>query len=225
MVTMSFDIHLRLFDEEGDYKEGEAEEYREQLVELFAESPEGRALLDEGVDLGWADMLMDYGMSYEGVTPTTMTPLDLEAVVFGIFPRKVSAPPEDAPEAIRELRAFWRFLGRELKLRNAKACLKVLDDRAEKRLAREMSNPANFGMAKSFFTAGEDRGFDLSSEEGLQQWVQAHNAELSLRDAGVSLFGPPPVAARKRQGSKRTGTSRAKRKMQRKSRKRNRKKR
>jgi len=222
---MVFDIQQRLFDEDGDYMEGEAEEYRKQLMGLFAESPEGRVILDGGSDLGWADILMDYGISYEGVTPATMTAPDLETVLFGIFPRKVSAPPETAPDAIREIRAFWQFLSREFELKNAKACLKILDDRGEKRLAREMGNSANFGMAKSFFTMGQGRGFDVESEEGLQQWMQTYNAELPQKDWGDSSLGLPPFLEGESHRSKRIGTSRAKRKMQRKSRKRNRQKR
>ncbi len=119
-------------------------------MKLFAESPEGRVILDRGSDFGWADILMDYGISYEGVTPATMTAPDLETVLFSTFPHKVSAPPETAPDAIREIRAFWQFLSREFELKNARSCLKVLDDRGEQRLAKEMGNPANFGeMARA----------------------------------------------------------------------------
>jgi hypothetical protein len=224
---VSFEIAQPLFDEDGEYQEEEAEQYREQLMQLFAESPEAQPLLQEGVGLGWADMMMHYGIGYEGCTPGTMTAIDVENVVFRIFPRKVSAPAEDAPEIIREIRAFWAFLDRHFHVKNAKACLELLGEAAETRLARAMSNPANFGMAKSFFMAGRARGFDVTSEEGLLSWAQIHRAELALASRESPLLGAPtPVSSEKRSSavSKRDDRNRRKRKMQRESRRRNRRK-
>lgn len=52
-----------------------------------------------------------------------------------------------------------------------------------------MSNPANFGMAKSLVMLGQERGFDMTSEEGLNEWMQTYNAELA---SGASLPFPNP---------------------------------
>lgn len=219
---MTFDVRQRLYSDDGDYNEAAAQEYRQQLMDLFVESPEGSALIDEGIEIGWAELLVVYSMDYEGVTPATMAPWHLESVVFSIFPRKVSAQPDEARGAILELRAFLRFLDREYEIENARECLEVLDDQAEARLARELGNPANFGMAKSFFMEGDARGFDLSSEEGLQQWVRAQNAEFASQGGAPSL--PELQLPGGGRAKKRHDTRRAKRKMKRQSRKRNRRK-
>ena len=63
-----------------------------------------------------------------------MTLDNLREILFDIFPRKVSAEPDEAPNMVRELQEFWKFLQREYQLENAPACLKVLDDRAVRTL-------------------------------------------------------------------------------------------
>jgi len=133
------------------------------LFELFMESPEGQALIDEGIQPGWADMMMDYGINYLGVTPPKMSSGNLSEILFDLFPSKVSADAGEAPEIIRELQAFWKFLQREFHLENAAGCLKLLDDKVARRLEKEMSNPANFGIAKSFVMMGKERGFDMAT--------------------------------------------------------------
>jgi len=55
---------MRAAKEGGNYLEEAAFDYREQLMDLFAASPEGQALLDQGDDLGWANMMLDYGITY-----------------------------------------------------------------------------------------------------------------------------------------------------------------
>ncbi len=190
---MAFNIHQKVVNSYGDPDEKKAAEYREQLFDLFVESPEGQALFDEGMRLGWADTMMEYGSGYIGVTPAQMSPGNLREILFDLFPRKVSAEPEEAPNIIRELQAFWKFLQREFQLENAAACLKVLDDKAARQLKQEMGNPANFGMAKSFVMMGKARGFDMTTEEGLNEWMTTYNAELA---AGTGQRVPSPLPPR-----------------------------
>ncbi|MBI3184852.1 MAG: hypothetical protein HYZ28_22160 [Myxococcales bacterium] len=118
---------------------------------------------------------MQFGFEYCGVSPAKMTVSDFEEVVFRIFPRKVSVGASQAGEIVDELRAFWRFVDREFGLKNAAQCLAALDDQAVKKLERKLSDPSNFGLAKSFVMAGQEAGFDTDTEEGLQQWVAANN--------------------------------------------------
>src|SRR6266699_2372150 len=186
---MAFDIYQKVFDRDGMLLDKKASQYQDQLMQLFEQSPEGRALRDEGVGGGWANMLIDFGMHYLSVTPPQMTPRHLREILFELFPRKVSAPADEAPEIIRELQAFWQFLQREFQLENAAACLGILNDRAARELQRKMSDPATFGIAKSFVMMGMERGFDLSSEEGINEWMATYNAELA---AGAGLPIPLP---------------------------------
>ena len=186
---MTFNIHQQVFDRDGMALEKKANPYIEQLVKLFEESPEGQALLSEGFEPGWAGMLLDFGTDYLGVTPPQMSPDDVCEILFDLIPRKVSASADEAPEIIHELRAFWIFLQREFHLENATACLGVLNEQAARELKKKMSNPASFGIAKSFVMMGMDRGFDLSSEEGINEWMATYNAELTT---GAGLPIPLP---------------------------------
>lgn len=176
---MTFDIQQKIFDRDGMPIEKKAMQYQDELAQLFDQSPEGQALRNEDVDGGWFGMVIDYGINYLSVTPPHMTPSGLREILFDIFPRKVSTTADEAPAIIRELRAFWQFLQREFHLENAAACLKVLDDRAARELKKKLSDPANFGIAKSFFMMGLERGFDMTTEEGMNEWMVIYNAEIA----------------------------------------------
>ena len=195
---MTFNIRQKIFDRDGMLLEKVAEQYKEQLSKSFFESPEGQTLLDEGIEPGWSDMVVDLGMNYLSVTPATMSPDNLQEILFNLFPRKVSAEADEAPDVIRELQYFWKFLQREFHLENATACLKILDDEAANELKEEMNNPANFGIAKSFFMMGKDQGFDMSTEEGLQSWMETYNAGLA---AGTQPRIPLPGEQRRSAGN------------------------
>jgi hypothetical protein len=145
---------------------------------MFDKSPEGQTLQSEGIEPSWAGFLIDMGLSYLGVTLPKMSPADFGKILFDLFPRKISTTADQAPHIIRELQAFWQFLQREFHLENAAACLRVLDDKATHRLKRELSDPANFGIAKSFVMMGMERGFDMTTEEGINEWILTYNADL-----------------------------------------------
>jgi hypothetical protein len=89
---MSFDIHEAVFDSKGTYLEEKAVRYEQALMEQFAASPEGQAITQTGTEMGWAGAMIHSAITYPGVTPATMTPNDLEDVVFGLFPRHPSSP-------------------------------------------------------------------------------------------------------------------------------------
>lgn len=214
---MAFNIRQQVFDSDGMPLEKKARQYQDQLVQLFEQSPEGQALWDEGIEPGWVGLLIDFGISYPGVTPAQMSPDDLREILLDIFPRKVSAEADEAPDIIRELQAFWQFLQREFHLENATACLKVLDEKMTRELKRAMSNPANFGIAKSFVMMGTQRGFDMGSEEGINEWMAKYNAEIA---AGA---GPRIPLPGERNKNARQFHDRLKRRAAREQRKKNRK--
>jgi hypothetical protein len=176
---MSFNINEAVFDEQGTYLEEPALRYEQALMEQFTASPEGQAITQTGTELGWAGAMIHYAINYPGTTPPTMTTRDLEDVVFGLFPRKVITQRGDAAEIIQELRAFWHFLERVYQLPRAKQMLAHLTPQATRRLERELQEPTNFGMAKSFVLMGMQAGFDMESPEGMQAWVQAYNATVA----------------------------------------------
>ena len=195
---MSFDINEAVFDEQGTYLEEPALRYEQTLMEQFTASPEGQAMTQTGTELGWAAAMIHYAINYPGVTPPTMTTSDLEEVVFGLFPRKVITERGDGAEIIQELRAFWHFLQRVYQLPQAKQMLAHLTPQAIRRLERELQEPANFGMAKSFALMGKEAGFDMESPEGMQAWVKAYNATVAPAMAAASGRPGPPTKKKSR---------------------------
>jgi hypothetical protein len=202
---MSFDINEAVFDERGTYLEEKAVRYEHALMEQFAASPEGQAITQTGTELGWAGAMIHYAITYPGATPPTMTTSDLEEVVFGLFPRKVITERGDGVEIIQELRAFWHFLQRVYQLPQTKQMLAHLTPQATQRLERELQEPANFGMAKSFVLLGQEAGFDMESPEGMRAWVEAYNATVAPTLAAAE---PPP---KKQARAATKGTRRAQR--------------
>ena len=215
----NFNIQQPVFAPDGEYLEEAAARYREELMERFEASAEGQDLVRQGGSVGWADTLMDLGMGYLEVTPSTMTAEQLNTILFELFPRKVAAEPGCGQEIVAELQAFWRFLQREFGLANAGACLRVLTTATALRLEREMHNPANFGLAKAFLAQGLAHGFDMATPGGIQAWTDTYNAGL----VGVGAERPlAPPRARTSRASKPTV---ARRKLAQQSRRTNRKKR
>ncbi len=197
---MDFDIH-QLDRKSPDSEEDEAafETLQETLLERFAQSPEGRERLAADPEMGfWAGQLIYYGYQYEGATVPQMTVADVRTVVTGLFPRKISLQsPEQADDAIPELVAFWKYLGREFRLPHADAVLEFLRD-VQPDFPGMMNDPSNFGMAKSIFAMGQAAGFDMTSQEGMNAFMLAYNANLlgGRTPPGPSmprssLFDPP----------------------------------
>jgi len=205
---MDFDIY-QLDDVEFGNEEGQAafEEYQEALLDRFTESPEGQERLKADPDMGfWAAQLIYFGWQYEGVTIPEMTVGDVRSVVDELFPRKISLEsPEQADGAIPELLAFWKYLKREFHLPQADAILESLRQ-VEPDFPGMMNDPSNFGMAKSFFMMGQAAGFDMTSREGTNAFMQAYNASIAARRTppgastlatlpsskpATSLFGTP----------------------------------
>jgi hypothetical protein len=201
-----FDIHQAAFGADGDWDDERAGEYCEGLMTAFVESPEGSAFSEHYGEIGWAYTFLEYGLSYLGSTPPEMHVRDVEEIVFGIFPRKVSVEAEAAGEIIAELRAFWEFLGRQYELPNAPRILAELDGEAEAHLKRELSDPRNFGMAKSFVMMGQEAGYDMTTEEGMQQFMLAYN-EAQLATRGGLPNEPGPVMETSHSGPKPAGLS------------------
>jgi hypothetical protein len=173
-----FDIHQSIFDEDcGDIDDARLEDYVDGLMRAFDKSPEARAVIEKH-GLGWAARLMEYSFRHLGVSVPEMSLADFKEVVFDIFPRKISTEPESAADIVAELTAFWRFLQREYALPNAPQMLEALSGDAERELYDTLSDPANFGMAKSFVMMGQRAGFDMTTQEGTQQFMLAYNASL-----------------------------------------------
>jgi len=88
-----------------------------------------------------------------------------------------------------------------------------LDEKAARKLKSEMSNPANFGIAKSFVMMWMERGFDLSSEEGMNEWMAKYNAEIAAGTGPrIPLPGEQSASAQQFRNRLMPRTTRSKRK-------------
>ncbi len=221
---MTFDI--RALDDvdsfEGDYDERLAE-YRDALLELFFESPEAEEHRKTYRDIGyWIANLIYYGYVHAGATIPRMTVRDVDEIVTEIFPRKISLTSrEEAKDAVPELIAFWEYLKREYKLGQADGILKFLREISPDEFVKMMYDSSKFGMAKSFFMAGQSAGFDMTDEKESQAFMLHYNASLlaDRESKPGGLLGPPKQKKRDAAKQKR------KRKAARAARKRGRKKR
>lgn len=188
-----FDIHQSPLKGNAGYDDRSVVEYCEGLVEAFAESPEGRACRERYHGLGWTHAFLDLALGYLGTTPPEMSKQDVNEVLFELFPCDVCAEAEDAGQIVGELRAFWEYLGREYRLPQAAGIAAKLDQDAERRLERELSDPFNFGVAKSFFMLGTNMGFDMTTEEGSRQFTDAYSAAIQAKWPAYEDPEPPAV--------------------------------
>jgi hypothetical protein len=223
--TTMFDIHQPIYNRDGEIDGERVESYIDGLMEEFVASAEAQSVFDQYGNRGWPALMMEYAINYPGVTPPDMSLADFNEVVFQLFPRKVSTEPESAPSIVAELRAFWHFLQRQYGLANAKLILASHTDAAARRLERVLANPANYGMAKSFFMRGIQAGFDMTTKEGIDAFTAAYNSSLAGGAREIEDILPPisyedfpsPLSPKQR------AEKRKKRKAQRQARKRNRK--
>jgi hypothetical protein len=187
-------INLDRIDRIEDYDEAIAalEELVTELVEEFVESPEGKAYLNAHPEMeeyvgSWIDHLLYYGYAYRSVTLPRMTKNEVEAIVTGLFPQKISLlDPEEAKTTIPELLAFWQFLKRAYKHKNATKIIKFLEQ-IQPSFKDIMNDSSRFGMAKSFFAAGIEAGFDMTSQEGLQAFQEQYNQSIREKTNNLSV--------------------------------------
>lgn len=158
------------------------------LMDEFAASPEG-AVFNQ---LDTCGLVMDLAADYLGVTIAGLDADGLDEVLFEIMPRKVSIDPSEAPAIVEELRAFYEFLKRTRDFSEADDCLDVLGGDAAGELHGALSDRTRFGMAKSLVMAGQQAGFDMHTQEGIDAWMRATQgkplpASAQLPFAGFSL--------------------------------------
>jgi hypothetical protein len=198
--TTPFDIHEEVRDAQGMLDEAWFADYSAELMKRFAESPEGKPLQDPH----WSHIIMTLTRTFENVTVAKLDKDGLEHIIFNVFRRQVSCLSEEASGIIQELHAFWRFLDREFKLKHTAQCLTTFDETAVKELHEGLSDAQGIGAAKSLVMQVIEAGIDMSWDEA----VESSTATIEM--GGTSA--PSMTTAQKR-------AKKAKRKMQRKSRK------
>ncbi len=186
---MAFDLYQL---DSAEYEEAEEllDEYIDQIIHLFVESPEGLAYGEEHPDLGrWVGSFLSYSYRYEGFTLPHMTRANVDLLMDELLPRKITVmDTSDAEGAVPELMAIWSFLQREYALESAADILTYLASIKHK-FPQWMVDPARAGMAKGFMMGGMKAGFDMTTQEGATAFQMAYNSQLLAEQADSSPIG------------------------------------
>ena len=178
----------------GELNDDAEQAYYERAWDLFSKSNEAQQVVDRDSDLGWFQMILEFGLNYLGETVDEMTVDSVSEFVLDHIPRKVSTESERAASIIFELTKFWEYLDRVFELPEAKSIVKWLKaDGIVANLREELSDPSNFGMAKSMFMAGKDAGYDMTSEAGMAEFLEAYNQSLAVYNQSLQESKPVPA--------------------------------
>jgi len=172
-----FDIRANPVDEYGEFDGDKVNDYIDGLISEFVDSPEGQASEKEVGENPWAAFFLQYYFEYIDTDLSRLSLADFNQFVYELFPRKVSTEPDTAPEILTELRHFFIFLARQYNLKSATSILAHINDKAVLRLKSALSDPRNFGMAKSFFMHGQSLGFDMANDKEMQEYVALRNLQ------------------------------------------------
>lgn len=172
-----FEISPNLFNDDGEFDEDELNEYFDSLENLFEESPECEALAEQ--ETSYLSLLFSFGRDYFNAIPPTLSVGELEEILFDLIPRKVTMDAGEAEPLVLEFQAFFRFLHRKFSVTDAAQLADICDQSAVKMLKAKLSDSSNFGLAKSFFSAGKSLGLDMTSEEDIAAFTSFYNQGLA----------------------------------------------
>lgn len=178
--------------EMGELDVEAAENYLNRACRAFAASSEGKRFLGEQSLPSNVRLFLDLAVNYLGVTVDSMTMGDVEEILLDLFPRKVSMEAEHCEEVIDELAAFWRFVDRVHDVEQASEIAKNIPGLSDE-FHDAMTDTSNFGMAKSMVMMGEHAGFDMTTQEGLHQFMNSYNRTRLAHPPEASA--PPPLSA------------------------------
>ncbi|HTR54905.1 MAG TPA: hypothetical protein VMJ10_29665 [Kofleriaceae bacterium] len=174
-------LHGPLLDDDGELDETRCGECVAKTCEAFARSPEAT-----GCDLRWSETFVELAASHHAATVGKLSAVELQEIVFGLFPAKVPAQPEDAAAIVATVRAVLAFVARETGGDAPNRCLASLKADAHEQLARRLADPTNFGPAKALFAAGAAAGYDMTTEAGISEWVRVVNQQAAPRTKSPS---------------------------------------
>lgn len=205
----AFDIYA-LDKEEAWEDESLVEKYIDALITRFRESPEGRALMEQGMDIGfWAEAFVYYSCVYDDVTLPHITVDDVKHLLFSTLPRKVTPDTrENTRRAIAEFIALWKYLAREYQLPNARSIIRYLEGLDPEKFVDAMYDPRRFGPAKAFAMEALAAGVDLTDDAQMAAFVMAYNQRILAQGGlprGFDDFEEPPFSStkpRRRRASK-----------------------
>lgn len=197
------DATLDILDDEGDVDDERFDRYRAALMTRLAERDE---IPDE--TLAAAEMLVEFAAVYHRVTFGRITANQLEALLLETIPAELAVESNEAGRIVAAARELMRLVGEELASPAAHEALELLDDAFVARMVRELENPAKFTEGKQLVMAGIAAGFDMSTEEGVTEFVQAFAQ--SQRTAAKPKRTAKPKGAAKPKAKKPKANAKAK---------------
>ncbi len=123
------------------------------------------------VDVDEVRLLCDYASDYLEVNELgDFRPGTFEELLLEIYPRKVIAPPESAPETVAAARTLVEFLldTGEIGSKTA-ARIRETIDRIEPEMPQALADTSKFGMAKSLFSAIGPDSLELDSAQAARR--------------------------------------------------------
>ncbi|MGR6921577.1 hypothetical protein ACU635_45660 [[Actinomadura] parvosata] len=142
------------------------------------------------VDADEVRLLCDYASDYLNVNELgDFTPETFDELLLSIYPRKVIAPPESAPETIAAARTLVDYLHEAAQVSGETAArMRERLDAIGPRMAEALADTSNFGMAKSLFSS--------IGPESLEQSIAIPSGELpDLGEAPCDCPGCTPLPA------------------------------
>jgi hypothetical protein len=156
---------------------GAVEEQIASIVQLFLESPEAEPLPDREIAGWWIHEFLLLAHSNRLGTPLGMMGSDVEDVLSELMPLNVSIESEEeALPAIPALRAFFDWVAHVTGIPASEKTSQLLDA-LEPHFPLMLMEETRFGPAKGFLTAGLNAGFDMSTPTGLEAFQRQWNRE------------------------------------------------
>lgn len=160
----------------------------DEIDETYRRSPEANRI--DGAGAGFT-LIMQFAFNYCDCTIASLTPIELEEILFHIIPAKVMIGADEGDFIIDDCVAFYHFLKREYGFVRADEFISFLDQEAKDTLRDALNDSSKFGMGKSVMS-GTDNPFD--SHDGIN--FPHHNDPFLLPgelefDDGFSLANLP----------------------------------
>ncbi|MCT9930703.1 hypothetical protein N5079_10795 [Planotetraspora sp. A-T 1434] len=149
------------------------------------------------VDVDEVRLLCDYASDYLEVDELgDFRPGTFEELLLEIYPRKVIAPPESAPETVAAARTLVEFLldTGEIGSKTA-ARMRATIDEIEPEMPDALADTTKFGMAKSIFSAISADSLDLADPGAVQRAVDEAGDGEACDCPGCAPLPPVRLAA------------------------------
>ncbi|MEU7695889.1 hypothetical protein OHB01_23940 [Microbispora hainanensis] len=148
------------------------------------------------VDVDEVRLLCDYASDYLEVNELgDFRPGTFEELLLEIYPRKVIAPPESAPETVAAARTLVEFLLDTGEI-GSKTAVRMREtiDRIEPEMPQALADTSKFGMAKSLFSAIGPDDLELDAAQSARAEEAADGGECDC--PGCAPLPPVRLAPR-----------------------------